>query len=363
MNPLALARPDILAMAGYSSARLEASGGRIFLNANEAPEPPLADTTWNRYPDPQPAALVARLAALYGVTPDRVLVGRGSDESIDLLTRAFCRAGTDAVLVSPPTFGMYAVCARVQGAIVQEEPLDAEHGFAYPLAAVRARFDTPRTVVPKLVYVCAPNNPTGTPVPRAVIEQLLVATRGHALLVVDEAYGEFSQSASAAELLPQNPHLVVLRTLSKAHGLAGERIGTCLADPAVIGLLRKIMAPYPLPSGSVANALRVLQADSLSTTEDRIRQTLRERARLASALGGHPLVRAVLPSAGNFLCVRWTNADAVYAALSARGILVRQLQKYPGLGDALRISIGTPSENDAVLAALDALAGAPREAA
>lgn len=363
MSVLDLARVDILAMAGYSSARLEAGAGRIFLNANESPETPVPGEDCHRYPEPQPQALIAALASLYGVTAAQCLVGRGSDEAIDLLTRAFCQAGHDPVLVSSPTFGMYAVCARVQGAPVIDVPLRIDQGFAYPVDAVCARLADVTLPTPKLVYVCTPNNPTGNPVPRDMLHRLLAATAGKSLLVVDEAYAEFSDDVPVIDLLAAHEHLVVLRTLSKAHGLAGERIGVCLAAPPIIALLRKIMAPYPLPSSSVRVALSVLTEGSRRACSERVRVAISERARMAARLADHPLVRSVLPSSANFLAVRWHDADGVYAELLAAGIVLRQLQKYPGLSDALRISIGTPAENNELLDVLDARARRLLEAA
>ncbi|AVP96917.1 histidinol-phosphate transaminase [Ahniella affigens] len=352
MSILNLARPDILAMTGYSSARMEAAGGRIFLNANEAPTSPIDGEPCNRYPEPQPDALRAAVAQYLGVTPPQCLVGRGSDEAIDLLTRAFCRAGEDAVLISPPTFGMYAVCARIQNARVLEVPASATAAFAYPLDDALAALASDQAGQIKLVYLCSPNNPTGQVVPTPVLDAMLAATRGRAVLVVDEAYQEFADTPSALTRLPEAEHLVVLRTLSKAHGLAGERLGIAIAAPEIIALLQKIMAPYPLPQSSVARGLSVLAPAALTRTAERIAMMNAERERLRARLADSPLLTAVLPSDANFLAVRCLDAAALYQDLLSQGIVLRSLQKYPGLGDALRISIGTPAENDALLAAL-----------
>ena len=266
MSVLDLARPEIRAMQPYSSARMEASGGRVLLNANESAWAPPGDhgLHCNRYPDPQPRELVDALAALYGVRPGQVLVGRGSDEAIDLLVRAFCRAGEDAIAIQPPTFGMYAVCAHVQGAQVLETPLADD--FTLDVDALLAAL----TPAVKLVFVCTPNNPTGQLIAPAQLEQLAQALAGRALLVVDEAYLEFADAASAATLLDRHEHLAVLRTLSKAWALAGARIGTLLANEAVIGLLRRIMAPYPLPRPCIALAMEALAAVSRSAAGEAI---------------------------------------------------------------------------------------------
>ena len=345
MSVLELARAEIRALQPYSSARMEASGGQIWLNANESAWPPIgaAGGGCNRYPEPQPPALIETLASLYGVRRDQLLVGRGSDEAIDLLLRAFCRAGQDAVVINPPTFGMYAVSARIQGAAVIEAPLAAD--FTLDVDALLAAL----TPAVKLVFVCTPNNPTGQSVPRAVIEQLAQALAGRALLVVDEAYIEFSDIPSVSDLLDRYEHLAVLRTLSKAWALAGARIGSLLAAPDVIQLLRRIMAPYPLPQPCVQVALEALSADGQRGARAHVDCVRSERTRMATALAGMSGVRDVLPSQANFLAVRFDDASRVYQRLLAAGVVVRDVRKYPNLGDALRITIGTPEENVRVL--------------
>ncbi len=347
MSMLARARPDLRDLVGYSSARMEASGGRVWLNANESPWPVRDDAgdALNRYPDPQPAELRERLATLYNVAAEQVLVGRGSDEAIDLLTRAFCRAGIDEVLIAPPTFGMYAVCANVQGARVVRVPLIAEQGFAYPFDAVRAAVNENT----RLVYVCNPNNPTGSTTSREDILRLARDLAGRAMVVVDEAYLEFSDLDSVATALRDYENLAVLRTLSKAHGLAGARIGVLIAAPEVIAFCRRLMAPYPLPVPCVTAALAALTPAALAITREHIARTRDERTRLARALAGLPGVRAVLPSAGNFVVARFDDAAGAYRRLLARGVVVRDVTHYPGLADALRITVGLREENDAVI--------------
>jgi len=348
MSVLDLARPEIRAMQAYSSARMEASGGEVLLNANESAWAPMGDHNLgcNRYPEPQPAALVDALAALYGVRREQLLVGRGSDEAIDLLVRAFCRAGRDAILIQPPTFGMYAVCARVQDAGIVEVPLAA--GFSLDADAVLAAVSP----AVKLVFICTPNNPTGQPVPRAEVERLAQALAGRALLVVDEAYVEFADEGSVADLIDRYDNLAVLRTLSKAWALAGVRIGSLLANAEVIALLRRIMAPYPLPLPSVDAALLALSGWGQANARAQVEVVRAERRRMQATLPALPGVRAVLPSQANFLAVRFDDAGAAYRRLLAAGIVVRDVRRYPNLGDALRITIGTPAENDRVLAVL-----------
>ncbi|MCK7595401.1 histidinol-phosphate transaminase [Pseudomarimonas salicorniae] len=349
MSVLDLVREDLRGFAGYSSARKEASGGRVLLNANESPWSVAGDAlALNRYPDPQPAALIERLSALYGVPADRLLVGRGSDEAIDLMVRALCKAGEGEVLVSPPTFGMYQVCARVQGAAVSCVPLRAEDDFALDVEAVLAAL-TPAT---RIVFVCSPNNPTGGSVPRASLERLVEALRGRALLVIDEAYAEFSEAAEGIALALAHEHVAVLRTLSKAYALAGARIGTLIAAPELIRVLRAIMAPYPLPTPSVDAALKALTPGALALARSRIGLIREERRRLAAALPGLPGVRRVLDSEANFLAVEFDDAAPVYRAALAAGIVLRAPNPGNGLDRFLRVSIGTPAENDALLTLL-----------
>ncbi|GAB3036213.1 histidinol-phosphate transaminase [Oleiagrimonas citrea] len=354
MSVLDLARPEVRALTPYSSARMEAQGASIMLNANESPWPPAGDDGQglNRYPDPQPVALRERLAELYGVRPDQLLVGRGSDEAIDLLVRAFCRPGVDAIAVSPPTFGMYAVCAGVQGAAVETLPLDTDFGL--DVDAVLAGLSP----AVKLLFVCSPNNPTGGLVPQVDIARLASALDGRALVIVDEAYIEFAEAESTSALLAQHANLGVLRTLSKAWALAGARIGALLADAEVIALLRRIMPPYPLPTPCVQAAMAALDEAGRIQTRERIATTIAERERMATILLKVPGVRAVHPSRANFLTVSLDDAQGVYRALLAQGIVVRDVGRYPGLAGCLRFSIGTPEENARLLDALNRCAEA-----
>ncbi|MBN8923262.1 MAG: histidinol-phosphate transaminase [Rhodanobacter sp. 68-29] len=348
MNVLDLARPEIRALQPYSSARMEAGGGELMLNANESSWEPTGDggIGCNRYPEPQPTALVEVLARLYGVRREQLLAGRGSDEAIDLLVRAFCRAGQDAILIQPPTFGMYAVCARIQDAGVIEAPLRPD--FTLDVDATLAAL----TPAVKLVFVCTPNNPAGSVVPRADIERLAQALAGRALLVVDEAYVEFADAGSVVDLLDRYDNLAVLRTLSKAWALAGARVGCLLAHPDVVALLRRIMPPYPLPLPSVNAALLAISGWGQANARAHVDIVRAERARMRAALARLPGVRAVLPSQANFLAVRFDDAGTAFQRLRDAGIVVRDVRRYPGLGDALRITVGTPAENERVLAAL-----------
>ena len=352
MSVLDLVRPDLRAFAGYTSARKTGVSGNIWLNANESPWPNPGDAgaRCNRYPAPQPEALRQALAALYGAAPEQLLIGRGSDEAIDLLVRALCRPQRDAVVVSTPVFGMYAVSARLQDAPLVDVPLrDAPNGFSPDLSAIADAAEVDRA---HLVFLCSPGNPTGDAIALADIAALAARLADKAVVVVDEAYGEFSDVPSATTLLAAHPNLAVLRTLSKAHALAAARIGTLIAAPELIAVLRNCQAPYPLPTPCVDLALAALQPEARASTRERIAQVRAERERLFVALASLSGVRRVYPSQGNFLLVRFDDAQAAFERLLAAGVVVRDQRAAPQLGDALRTSIGTKEENDAVIAAL-----------
>ncbi|MCW4455100.1 histidinol-phosphate transaminase [Flavobacterium sp. MXW15] len=352
---LALVRDDLRGFGGYSSARSAALQGEVWLNANEAPWANPADggAIARRYPDPQPGALRQAMAELYGCTPAQLLIGRGSDEAIDLLVRALCVPGRDAVLVTPPVFGMYAVSARLQGAPLLEVPLiDSDDGLLPDIDAIVAVALERQA---KLVFLCSPSNPGGAPVALADIERAASALRGRALVVVDEAYGEFAEQPSAVSLLATHDNLAVLRTLSKAHALAAARIGCVIADAALVAVLRACQAPYPVPAPCSQLALAALAPESLRQTARRVERVKAERTRLQAALQDLPGVTRVYPSQGNFLLLRFADAEAAFRALLAAGVVVRDQRAAPQLGDALRISIGTPEQNDRVLGALRAL--------
>jgi histidinol-phosphate aminotransferase len=357
-DPLQLARADLRGFAGYRSARSEVLRGEVWLNANEAAWANAADREdrARRYPEPQPRDLRVALADLYRVAPEQLLIGRGSDEGIDLLVRAFCVPATDAVLVTPPVFGMYAVSARLQGARLIEVPLqDATDDFRVDLQAMAAHAEAEGA---KLVFLCSPGNPAGGVIPRDAVLNLAQRLQGRALVVVDEAYIEFADAPSLAIDVGERRNLVVLRTLSKAHALAAARVGCVIGDPDVIALLQRCQAPYPVPAPCAALALGALQPESLAQTQGHVETIRKERGRLSAALAALPAVRRVYPSQGNFLLVRCEDAETSFRALLGAGVVVRDQRTAPQLADALRISIGTPEENDRVIAALR-LAGAP----
>jgi histidinol dehydrogenase len=351
----ALARPAVRTMSAYVSARSTIASAPILLDANESPWTPLEGRPGlNRYPSPQPADLVARLAALYDVPPERLVIGRGTDDVIDWLLRAFCEAREDGIVICPPTYGVYAVSAALQGATVREVPLGAAPGFAVDpdavLAAVRPS--------DKLVFICSPNNPTGRIVPDETVLRLARALDGRALLVLDEAYVEFAESATGlARLAGELPGLVVLRTLSKAYGLAGARCGVGIVHPAVAAILHKVRAPYPLARPAVEAVLEALGEQGTAKARQRVASTVAERKRLAAALARLPVVLAVFPSDANFLLARVADAARVMSACREAGIIVRDRGKELGLGGCVRITVGSPEESDRLLEVLSLLGG------
>ncbi|HEY8994996.1 MAG TPA: histidinol-phosphate transaminase [Lacunisphaera sp.] len=344
---LALVRPEILALAPYSSARKESKGGRVWLDANENPETPAVHKPLlNRYPEPQPADLVATLATLYGITPNQALVTRGSDEGIDLLLRTFCRAGQDAILITPPTYGMYVVAAGIQNARVVTVPLLRTQNFALDADAVL------RAVTPdvKIIFLCSPNNPTAGLLDRAAVMKVVRACAGRAIVAVDEAYVDFAGVPSLAAEIATNPNLVVLRTLSKAYGLAGARVGTTIADPAVIAVLQKVIAPYPVPAPVLQAALSALTPAGIAAARDSVRSLVAERQRLLDALPKLAVVKRVWPSDANYILIEVADSARVMAAGRAAGIIWRDRSK--DVPNSVRLTVGTVEENNLTLEVL-----------
>ena len=344
----ALARPEIAALKPYAHAAWEPQLMR--LHANELPWRALGDDSragLNRYPEPQPKALIERLAGLYGVGPEQLLVARGADEAIDLLIRTFCRAEHDAVLICPPTFGMYAVAAGIQGAHLVSVPLAAAEGFALDEPALLRRC-APDV---KLVFLCSPNNPTGNLLAKEAILRIAAALEGRSLVIVDEAYIEFAAAESLSRYLPQLPNLAILRTLSKAHGLAGARCGTLIAHRDVVALLRKVIPPYAITQLTLEAVLKLLEPPQLEACALRIATLCAERQRMSQALSALPGVLRVWPSAANFLLVEFADPDTALLKAREAEFLVRDVRSYAALPNALRITLGTPSQNVRLLKA------------
>jgi histidinol-phosphate aminotransferase len=347
-----IARPEIRALKAYQHAVWEP--GLIRLHANELPWRAAGDASiagLNRYPEPHPHQLTAALAHFYGVGPEMLLAGRGSDELIDLLIRSYCRAGQDAVIICPPTFGMYGVAARIQGARVLEVPLQRDAGYRFDPVVLAERRD-PGV---KLVFLCSPNNPTGNRLDSEAILGLARALEGRALVVVDEAYVEFADGPSLTAAISDHPGMVVLRTLSKAHGLAGARCGALLGHAAVVALLRKVIQPYAVTQLTIEAVFRALEPAALEQSRGRAATLRAERARVAAALTGSHGVLKVWPSDANFLLVEFQDAAAILQRTHAAGLLVRDMRAAAGLARALRISIGSPEQNDWLLASVRGL--------
>ncbi len=346
-----LSRKNIQALTPYQSARRLGGKGDIWLNANEYPTSPdfyLTHRTFNRYPEPQPQAVIEGYANYAGVTPENVLVSRGGDESIELIIRAFCEA-EDSVLYCPPTYGMYAVSAETCGIALKTVPLTADFQLNLPeierqLAGV------------KVVFVCSPNNPTGTLVNRADLLALLEMTRDKAIVVVDEAYIEFCPQATMVTELKNYPHLAIIRTLSKAFALAGLRCGFTLANKDLIEVLQKVIAPYPLPVPVADLAAQALQPAGLQAMQQRVQEILQNRTALEADLRSLPCVENVFQSDGNYLLVKFKDGQKIFKTLWDQGIILRNQHSALMLENCIRITIGTAEENRRVIEAIRKIA-------
>ncbi len=350
MNSLVeLVRPDLRHMRPYRSARFE--DGCVRLNANESPWRPPGDASGpglNRYPEPRPLRLTAGLARHYGVPTGQLLVTRGSSEAIDVVIRTFCRAGTDEVVVCPPTFGMYETYAQIQGAPLRRIPLRRELGYLPDIGAILAQW----TAQTRVVFVCSPNNPTGNSVPAAAIDALATGLAGRGVVVVDAAYIEFAAEDPTPGLLARHDNVLVLRTLSKAMALAGVRCGALLGPAAIIPLLGCVLPPYTFATVCAEAVERCLEPGHAAEWQRRIGLLQAERGRLAATLGRLPAVRRVWPSEANFLLLEVGDPQAFLAAARARDVLLRDFSWDPALPGAIRVTIGDPAENDRLLQAL-----------
>lgn len=331
-------RPNIRAMQPYSSARDEFHGSAsVFLDANENPY----NAPYNRYPDPMQWTLKARISEIKGVPVESIFLGNGSDEPIDLLLRAFCEPGKEKMLTTDPTYGMYQVAAEVNNVVCVKVPLRDD--FSLDLPALLARIDD----ATKLIYLCSPNNPTGNSLGHDAIREVLRRFGG--IVVVDEAYIDFSAGPSFLREMGEWPNLVVLQTLSKAWGCAAIRLGMAFASPEIIGVLNKIKYPYNVNLLTQEKALELLDEDRMRT---QLAQILQERTRLRRDLSAIPLVRRIYPTDANFLLVDVGDADGVYHKLVEEGIIVRNRNRVTLCRGCLRITVGTPEEDDKLLAAL-----------
>ncbi|AMM82896.1 MULTISPECIES: histidinol-phosphate transaminase [Pasteurella] len=346
-----LSRKNIQTLTPYQSARRLGGKGDIWLNANEYPTSPdfnLTNHTFNRYPEPQPQAVIEGYANYAGVTPENVLVSRGGDESIELIIRAFCEA-EDSVLYCPPTYGMYSVSAETCGIALKTVPLTAD--FQLNLPEIERQISGV-----KVVFVCSPNNPTGTLVNRTDLLALLKMTRDKAIVVVDEAYIEFCPQATMVTELKNYPHLAIIRTLSKAFALAGLRCGFTLANKDLIEVLQKVIAPYPLPVPVADLAAQALQPAGLQAMQQRVQEILQNRTALEADLRSLPCVENVFQSDGNYLLVKFKDGQKIFKTLWDQGIILRNQHSALMLENCIRITIGTAEENRRVIEAIRKIA-------
>jgi histidinol-phosphate aminotransferase len=332
-----LARQIVKDLVPYASARSSMSGGAVWLNANENALAPgyQLDGTFNRYPSCQPKAVINAYAEYAGVTPEQVLVSRGADEGIELLIRSFCEPKQDSITICPPTYGMYAISAESNQTMVNKVLLiDNEQ---LDLAGIFA-------TAPKLVFICSPNNPTGDLIPREQIIAVLEHFAGKALVVVDEAYIEFAPLASVVNLLSQYPHLVILRTLSKAFGLAGLRCGFTLASAEIINALKKMIAPYPIAEPVAQIAAQALSATGIAQMQQSVASINQLRDDFIAFANTQSGINKVWPSNANYVLLQVDNAADCVNALIQNDILIRNQSSQLGLSEVVRVSVGTADE-------------------
>lgn len=341
---------NLKALKPYESARRLFKGSdtqqQIWLNANESPfanDYTVDAGRFNRYPDCQPAAVINAYADYAGISNKQLLVSRGADEGIELLIRTFCTPGQDSVLICPPTYGMYAISAETCDVGVEKAPLNSD--FSLDVPAICAFKDKVN-----LVFVCSPNNPTGTSVDKAQIVQLLEHFADTALVVVDEAYIEFDLANNWARSLAQYPNLVILRTLSKAFALAGLRCGFTLAAPPIIQALMKVIAPYPIPEPVAQIAAQALSADGLAQLKQQVDLLQTEKDLLKQTLEQIPQVELVGDDKANFILFRSADKQALMDHLVSNGILIRDQSKQLALQNCLRITVGNQAQNQRLLA-------------
>jgi len=355
-----LARETVQALTPYLSARRIGGKGDVWLNANEAPdcsEYQLDSSNLNRYPEFQPPALIAgyaNYASIHGatITTDQVLTSRGADESIEILIRTFCEPNQDSILICPPTYGMYAISAETCGVQIDEVALDDNFDVDY--VAVEQAVNKADSQV-KIVFLCAPNNPTGNILDKVKLVTLLEATKGKALIVADEAYIEFCPSLSQADLINDNENLVITRTLSKAFALASIRCGFTIAQASVIEMMSKVIAPYPVPEPVAQIATQALSEKGLELMRERVAILNNNRMVLANALQKLDCVTEIFPATGNFVLARFNDSKIVWKAFSENGIIMRDFASKKRLENCIRISIGNVDEMQKTLKILNSL--------
>ena len=351
MTIATLARPEIRDLRSYQVT--PSPDDAIRLNANEAPLAigNGAAEDLNRYPALRPAALTAKMAAYYGVAAENILVTRGSSEGIDLLIRTFCTARKDNVLLTPPVFDLYEIYAAVQGASINCVPLQAEHDFAVDAEALVSACNGQT----KLIFLCSPNNPVGTVIPHELLLRIVKARRRQSVVIVDEAYIEYSDTDSLAPLVSEYDNLVVLRTLSKALALAGARCGAVIASAGLIRLLDGVLAPYAVSSPVISSAEHALSGERLTEARNLVCRIVSERERLQVELAACNAVQHIWPSKANFLLVRFRNLQRVIRCLDNAGIAIRTYAGDAALEDCARITVASTADNDRLIAAIRSL--------
>lgn len=348
-NVIDLIRPEIRKMRPYKSA--EFVNGMVRLNANENPWRPPGDSTargLNWYPEPRPFELQKRLAEHYGIDPARLLVTRGSSEGIDVTIRSFCRPGTDGIVICPPTFGMYEAYAQIQSARIRAVPLLRDRGYTLDVPGVVDGW----TENERLLFLCSPNNPTGNSIAEADIMEVAEALRGRGCVVLDAAYAEFATDDRSLQLLERFDNIIVLRTLSKAMALAGVRCGVLLGIPPVVDLLSCVLPPYTFPVLCADAVTRCLEPANAAEWQRRVKTLRSERARLAAALSGVAGITRVWPSESNFILAEAADPRRLVAAARAGRVMIRDFSWDPWLPRCVRITVGTPEQNDQLLRAL-----------
>ncbi|MGE3318482.1 MAG: histidinol-phosphate transaminase [Candidatus Berkiella sp.] len=341
-----LIRPELLAIKPFDAKRPGFDNG-VLLDANESPWMHCyQEVALNRYIDEMfDPAILDPLATFYRTKPSQILLTRGSCEGIDLLVRAFCRPYQDAIVVSPPTFSIFAQCAMMQGASVIHAPLLQEQNFRLdPQLLLNSVTDHT-----KLVFLCTPNNPTGQLIPLEEILYITQQLQGKAMVVVDEAYMEFSAGKTAASFVEQYSNLVVLRTFSKAFGLASLRCGVVIAQPPLIAVLSAMMLPFPISLMTTQALKQAISDDNLNTMKQRISSIQQLRERFKMQLKQLPIVKKVWDSEGNFLFMQLKQSKAVLNACQEKPILVRHFVGVKGYEDCLRVSVGFAEQNEAFL--------------
>ncbi|GAB3935143.1 histidinol-phosphate transaminase [Mucilaginibacter myungsuensis] len=341
-------RPNIKNLTPYSSARDEFKGeASVYLDANENAYGSPLDKDYNRYPDPMQYQVKKRLSEIKGVPPRNIFVGNGSDEAIDILYRAFCNPGVDNVIIVPPTYGMYEVSANINDVELRRVPLTEDYQLDVDAIAERIDKNT------KLIWVCSPNNPTGNSINRADVETLLANFSG--LVVVDEAYINFSRQKTFIQELTEYANLVVLQTLSKAWGLAALRVGMAFASEEIIEVMNKVKPPYNVNEASQQLALEALA--NVDKVNGWIKETLSERDKMVLGIKDLDFVLDIYPSDANFILVKTTDANGIYNYLVQHGIIVRNRTKVELCEGSIRITIGTPEENVKLIETLHSYKG------